>query len=385
MSEKKEYKLRLLHPRFDSELVDVVTELEKLRNIQVRGTTPPFIFFQLKDIFHMLESLGSARIEGNHTTLADYIEIKIEQPKTMNDEIKEIYNIEQAMSYLEEHIEASVPITELLIRELHNITVTGLKREGDKTPGAYRNCPVQIAQAKHIPPEFLTVASYMRELIDFINHDDPPKYDLMKVALVHHRFSWIHPFRNGNGRVVRLLTYAMLLQKGFNLQTANRILNPTAIFCNDRNQYYKMLSIADEGTDEALEAWCLYVLKGLQVELAKFEKLASYKFVSKNILLPSILSARSKNLISEIEALVLQFGVNKVHFKSGDLKEVLPSLEPYQYTYLVKKLLQQKLIQPIEVNSRIYQLNFSNSFLIRGVINQLKELGFISDKLLLVE
>jgi Fic family protein len=37
-----------------------------------------------------------------------------------------------------------------------------------------------------------------------------PKYDLMKVALARHRFAWLHPFSNGNGRVVRLLTYAML-------------------------------------------------------------------------------------------------------------------------------------------------------------------------------
>ena len=47
----------------------------------------------------------------------------------------------------------------------------------------------------------------MEELVAFINRRDPPKYDLMKVAIAHHRFGWIHPFSNGNGRVVRLLTY----------------------------------------------------------------------------------------------------------------------------------------------------------------------------------
>lgn len=42
------------------------------------------------------------------------------------------------------------------------------------------------------------------------NQTDPPKYDGMKVALARHDFAWLHPFSNGNGRVVRLLTYALL-------------------------------------------------------------------------------------------------------------------------------------------------------------------------------
>ena len=37
-----------------------------------------FDLAQLKRVFHMLESLGFARIEGNHTTLADYVESSLE-------------------------------------------------------------------------------------------------------------------------------------------------------------------------------------------------------------------------------------------------------------------------------------------------------------------
>jgi len=62
---------------------------------------------------------------------------------------------------------------------------------------------VAIAGASHLPPDALRVPDYMEELVAFINHDDPPKYDLLKAALAHHRFAWIHPFSNGNGRVVR--------------------------------------------------------------------------------------------------------------------------------------------------------------------------------------
>ena len=54
--------LTLLNPAFDSPLVDVVTELEHLRRLRLGGSTPFPVFMQLKHIFHMLESLGSARI-----------------------------------------------------------------------------------------------------------------------------------------------------------------------------------------------------------------------------------------------------------------------------------------------------------------------------------
>lgn len=79
MAKFAHHDLKLLNPSFDSGLVDVLGELEHLRRLQLGGDTPPAVFFQLKALFHTLESLGSARIEGNHTTLADYIESKVEE------------------------------------------------------------------------------------------------------------------------------------------------------------------------------------------------------------------------------------------------------------------------------------------------------------------
>ncbi|MFH1021136.1 MAG: Fic family protein, partial [Pseudomonadota bacterium] len=256
--------LTLLNPSFDSPLVDVLTELEHLRRLQLRGTTPAQVFFQLKHIFHMLESLGSARIEGNHTTLADYVESKLEgTQQAPSDQLREMGNIEAAMAYIEESIQPGDGLTEHFIRELHAITVRELEREGDATPGTYRKTQVKIAQSEHLPPELIQVPHYMQELVAFINENHPPKYDLIKVALAHHRFGWIHPFGNGNGRVVRLLTYVLLIKYGFNVKTGGRVLNPTAIFCNDRDHYYAMLARADTGTPEGLEAWCVYVLQGI--------------------------------------------------------------------------------------------------------------------------
>ncbi len=102
--------LELLNPSFDSPLVDVLTELEHLRRLQLAGDTPAPLFFQLKGIFHLLESLGSARIEGNHTTLADYVESRVDGEIQGTDHLREISNIEHAMAYIDEVVEPGVPL-----------------------------------------------------------------------------------------------------------------------------------------------------------------------------------------------------------------------------------------------------------------------------------
>ena len=137
--------LRLLNPSFDSPLLDVLTDLEHLRRLQIQGTTPLPVFMQLKQVFHVLESLASARIEGNHTTLADYVEARVIDGPNRSEQLQEIANIERAMQQVEDSVEPGEPVTEHLLRALPATTVDGLKREGDTNPGAYRQGAVKIA------------------------------------------------------------------------------------------------------------------------------------------------------------------------------------------------------------------------------------------------
>lgn len=370
--------LALLRPAYDSPLVDVVNELEYLRRLELRGSTPAPVFFQLKYIFHILESLGSARIEGNHTTLADYVESKLEGgPPSASDQLREMANIEAAMSYIEEAIQPGAPITEQFLRELHVMTVQELEREGDATPGAYRQRPISISQSEHIPPDHLQVPQYMQELAAFINRDDPPKYDLIKVALAHHRFGWIHPFNNGNGRVVRLLTYALLIKYGFNVKVGGRVLNPTAVFCNDRDRYYAMLARADSGTMDGLEEWCVYVLEGVLNELRKVDRLTDFTYLNDKILTPALLYARERELITAQEEKVLQVTAKKGIAKAVDLAVVLHGLTAPQRSYQIKKLVERKMLVPIREGARQYTIGFSNSYLMRGIIRSLSSEGFI--------
>ncbi len=370
------YTLRIVQPAFTSPLTDVVIELEYLRRLQLTGDTPAPLFFQLKTIFHLLESLGSARIEGNHTTLADYIEAKLDGPANRTDAIREIENIERAMDYLESAVKPGDAITHQLVRELHALTVEGLEREGDRTPGAYRSGNVQIAGAGHVPPDVVQVQSLMDELLTFVNAPDAPKYDLLKTALAHHRFAWIHPFGNGNGRVVRLFTYALLLKYGFNVSTGGRVLNPTAVFCNNRERYYEMLATADAGTDEGLEAWALYVLAGVRDELKKVDQLTRYEFLAGKILLPALTWSRERGLINEEDALLLNRAVMKGTFKARDIDGWLPNLTPRQRTYRLNKLITAGMVRPVEPNTRTYCVQFVQSSLMRGVMRLLTDQGF---------
>lgn len=379
MAQFNHFELSLLNPSFDSPLVDALTELELLRHLRLETDVHPILFAQLKAVFHMLESLGSARIEGNHTTLADYVESRVEGRQSSTDQLKEINNIEAAMAFIDEYLNNGDNITEYFIRELHSLAVAGLQREGDRTPGAYRQHNVSIAQSDHLPPDHIRVADYMAELTTFINRADKPKYDLMKIALVHHRFGWIHPFGNGNGRTVRLLTYALLIKYGFNVQAKGRVLNPTAVFCNDRERYYAMLSLADKGTEQGLEEWCLYVLSGISSELKKVDQLTNHTFLSEKILYPAIDFSSERGLINPLESKVLKRVVELGTIKAGDLRAVLPDLKPAQVTYQLGKLIERGLIQPVEEGARSYTAKFSNSYLIRGVIKVLREEGFIPD------
>lgn len=370
------FELRLVSPSFDAPLTDTLIELNHLRKLRLQGTTAPWIFFQLKDIFHILESVGSARIEGNRTTISEYIERKIENKERSSERFSEIANVEAAMDFIEENIDEGSEVTHLFVRELHHLVVGDLTQEGDRTPGAYRTWNVEITKSIHVPPEHIHVQSYMDELLQFMNEKGPDKYDLLKTAIAHHRFTWIHPFGNGNGRVVRLLTYALLIKYGFNIKDG-KILNPTAVFCNDRDYYYQILSEADFGTDKALLNWCDYVLTGILQEVTKVNNLLDFDFLYKKVLVPTLSLSIERGYINKEEAKVLSVGIKKQHFKAGELDEALGGLTARQRTHLISKMKESGFIRPLKKNGRTYCVSFMNNFLMRSLIQILEKEDFI--------
>ncbi len=374
----RHFDLKIVEPSFKSSLTDLIIELDYLRKKELEGTTHPKIFFQLKKIFHTLESIGSARIEGNRTTLAEYIETKIEKEKNTPDEnITEIQNVEKALDFIDETVDG-YPLNRAFLSKVHEMVVANLNpnKEGDQTPGQYRQKNISISGAEHKPPDYTQVNSYMEELFNFVNDGAPSKYDLLKTALAHHRFVWIHPFKNGNGRTVRLFTYAMLVKQGFRVDE-DRIINPTAIFCNDRNQYYQFLSKADTGEDAGLLGWCEYVLGGLKTEIQKIDKLLDYKFLSSTILAPAIDFSLERKVITDVEAKILKIAVEKQIFRASDVKKVFPTKISADISRLLGKLRDKKMIDSVKEDARKYVISFNNNYLLRGVISMLGNNGFL--------
>jgi Fic family protein len=369
--------LHIPEPKFGSELTKLVVNLNHLRSLRIGGTTPAHIFFQLKDIFHLLESIGSTRIEGNHTTLAEYIETKITPEEHPSESIREIQNNEAVMNFVEENSGKS-PINHAFIREVQKMIVQDLssEKEGDVALGQYRKHNVSISHAKHTPPDYMQVQGYMDELVDFINAENDPQYDLLKTAIAHHRFAWIHPFGNGNGRTVRALTYAMLIRQGFNLEKG-RLVNPTAVFCADRNKYYEMLEKADTGQDADVLTWCEYVLSGLDLEISKVSRLTDYDYLKDTILKTAIDISFERKLITDREQKILFIAINKKLFQASDVSHLFPDVAHTEISRFLRGMREKKLIRPIEPNARKYTIEIINGYLLRGIMKALDKNDFL--------
>lgn len=372
---------------FDSPVTDLIFDLQTLRDRSISGSTPIWTFLQLKSLFHIVEALSSARIENNHTTLADYVEAQAKQTglfdeiDNVDEKIKEIINLQKALQFIDENIN-DCTIDKNFILQLHEIIVDGLKvgpgYEGDPTPGSYRTKNVKISNSNHIPPQHHDILDLMDELFEFMNQEADPKTDLVMIAVAHHEFASIHPFNNGNGRTVRMLTYALLCNNGFIAPNETRLFNPTSVFAGNRDVYYQKLESADSGMNEGILEWTEYVLSGLKVEVEKSLKLADYNFVKDNILIPTIVWAYEKNILSEKEQKIMRILVRKQIIKSADIKDLWPSGTSHVIiSRHIRKLRDQNFIEPLKPGGREYIFKFTQNKLTRGLLEQMEKQGML--------
>ena len=178
--------------------------------------------------------------------------------------------------------------------------------------------------------------------------------------------------------MVRLLTYALLIKHGFNVAVGGRVLNPTAVFCNDRDKYYNMLAHADSGEKNELEKWCTYVLAGVLDELEKVDRLTDFEYLQNKILIPAIGYAKEREFITSQEMDILIIAATKGVAKASDLSApLLKSQTAAQKTYQIKKLVERQMLAPVTKGARQYTFGFSNNHLMRSVIWALSKEGFI--------
>ena len=138
---------------------------------------------------------------------------------------------------------------------------------GKVIPGEWRAQEVKVGV--HEPPAADSLVSLMN---GFCESYHPKQFNgdrkLIAIMAAHHRFAWVHPFLDGNGRVGRLITDAAVKASG---------LESYGVWClsrglaNKNGFYKKYLALADQGrqgdydgrgqlTEKGLLAFCEYML-----------------------------------------------------------------------------------------------------------------------------
>jgi len=135
-------------------------------------------------------------------------------------------------------------------------------------PGAWRDRPVVVGD--HIPPEVAALPAFLGRFHEaYAGCSAPNPTSIAIIAASHHRFAWIHPFVDGNGRVARLLTDALVERSGLG---ADGLWCVGRGFARQVDRYRARLADADgprrgdlDGrgtrTQAGLDTWCGFVLE----------------------------------------------------------------------------------------------------------------------------
>jgi len=162
------------------------------------------------------EALRSSSLEGTYATPAELLafEQNPRDPASSRDPLNsslEVFNYQKSLDTGQRLVSEGYPFSEWLIRQLHSILLSGV-RGNDKSPGRVRTAQVHIGAGNRFtppPPEHLSALLGQLERDIQLDTDIDP---LIRAFMVHYQFETIHPFRDGNGRVGRLLLALMIFK-----------------------------------------------------------------------------------------------------------------------------------------------------------------------------
>jgi Fic family protein len=127
------------------------------------------------------------------------------------------------------------------------LRVQGAGRDFVMTPGAWRSQGEHdVAVGRHIPPSSSRVADFMAYFEQRYRLEPLRKAGrIMALAGAHHRFNFIHPFPDGNGRVSRLMSHAMAQWAGIGAHGLWSISRGLARGLERPSEYKQMMDLAD--------------------------------------------------------------------------------------------------------------------------------------------
>ena len=235
---------------------------------------------ELTSLLRGMNSYYSNRIEGQHT-----------RPFEIEQALRRDFSDDQALAARQRlavaHIDAEQAIearysgaggaqrlySPEAVADLHQelfgrLPTDGLKTpEGEPiTPGRFRQREVSVGH--HVAPAFAALPALLQRWSTVYGSTRRGEAALVALAAAHHRLGWMHPFVDGNGRVMRLHTHAVLAALGY---TAG-LWSPLRGFARASDRYFALLAAADEprrgdldgrGTlsEQALVDWIAFVLQ----------------------------------------------------------------------------------------------------------------------------
>ncbi len=214
-------------------LLEKSTRIREL-DAALSNSLPPTLRHAVEDTLFTVNSYYSNLIEGNATLLADLFKPETNSTSNTSSDDSPSQDLDQSarLDYLElmQHIEVQAKTVALhtpadklcstsSITALHYDFFNGLPPEKLVctfanenstetvllTPGQYRSH--QVIVGKHVPIDPSRIKSHMDwfEQVFTISRISYIR-QLIAAAGAHHRLAWIHPFLDGNGRVVRMFT-----------------------------------------------------------------------------------------------------------------------------------------------------------------------------------
>ena len=196
------------------------------------------------------EALASSRIEGTEASLSEVLQAEasgVEQQRS--DDVDEVTRFLSA-TRLGLSLLKGLPITERLIKQIHEELMTGVRGQ-EKLPGEFRRTPVWIGSptdspetARYVPPLPEEIPELFSDWEEFVN--EPSRLPvLVRCGLMHYQFETIHPFLDGNGRIGRLLIGLMLINEG---RLTKPLLYISGYLETHRREYYDRLeAVREEG------------------------------------------------------------------------------------------------------------------------------------------
>lgn len=195
---------------------------------------------------------NSNSIEGNTLTLQETQLVLQEGITIKGKSLREHFeakNHELALQHLYRLIHEDYQLNTSDILDLHRYVLRSIEED---YAGRLRTAGVRISGANFIPPNAQKVLDLLDELVEFVLQNPLQLNDIELATVFHHKFVWIHPFFDGNGRAVRLAMNLLLLKVGF---------TPAIILSTDRKKYYTALNAANNGNYYKLSLLMLQALE----------------------------------------------------------------------------------------------------------------------------